>query len=75
MSSLERRLDQLEKQHPFVCSEIWCCATEGDAQVLVDRLREQGAPPPLLFIAGKRDDTGAPIWRREGKKELQRAKG
>src|SRR5829696_8529238 len=68
MSGLERRLDRLEKQHqPSVCSEIWCCATEGDAQAILDRLREKGAPPPLLFIAGKPDETGAVAWRREGK--------
>ena len=68
MSSMERRLDRLEKQHPaFVCSEIWCCATEGDAQAILARLREQGAPPPLLFIAGKPDETGAVAWRKEGK--------
>ena len=67
MSSMERRLDRLEKQHPpFMSSEIWCCATEGDAQAILDRLREKHAPPLLLFIAGKPDETGAVTWRREG---------
>src|SRR5262245_33924834 len=67
MNGLGRRVDQLEKQRPAsFAGEIWCCASEIDAQTLLDDLRARNAPPPMLFIASGPDANGALTWKRQG---------
>jgi hypothetical protein len=67
MTGLERRLDRPEGKINPSSWEGWCCATEADAIELIARLRSEGSPPPLLFIAGQPNSDGTSCWPIEGK--------